>query len=409
MSLPSLSLRQAFSSLQYRNFKLWFFGQLASLIGTWMQMTALGFLMYELTHSAVYLGYLGFTNGIPTLLFTLAGGVISDRIEKRSVLMVTQSAMMALAVLLTALTYFRNIQAWHILLISLGNGIANAFDAPARQAIVRELVPEEDLTNALALNATMFNSAVVLGPAVGGMLYAAFGAATCFGINALSFLAVLVALTMMSLPKKQQKFQHISAFHDVKEGLIYIVNHRIIRTLLFVIAVSNIVGMGYLTLLPAWAVNVLGGNSVTLGFLQAARGFGAFMGAFMIASLGRFQFKGKLLVVGLFLYPFFLFLFGGIHWLPLALLMLVGTGWGFMVMLNMANALIQTHVDDTFRGRVMSVYSIALMGMMPLGSLLFGFFAEVTSEPSTVLAASALGLLFATFVTFRFPHLRRLL
>ncbi len=408
MSLPSLSIRQGFTSLKHRNFKLWFVGQLASLIGTWMQMTAIGFLMYELTRSAAYLGYIGFASGLPTLLFTLAGGVLSDRYDKRKVLIATQIAMMLLAALLTVITFFGVVQSWQLLIIAFLNGVANAFDAPARQSFVRELVPSEDLTNAIALNATMFNGAMAIGPAVAGFVYATIGPAACFLINTLSFVAVLVALLAMSFQHNQITQESVSALHDIKEGLRYISQHKIIRTLLFIVAFSNIIGMGYVTLLPAWAVTVLDGDSVTLGFLQSSRGFGSVLGAFMIASLGRFQFKGKLLAVGLFAYPFFLFLFASVRWLPLSLFTLICTGWGFMVLLNLSNALIQTHVDDLFRGRVMSVYSMALMGMIPLGSLLFGSVAEITNESLTVISGAGIAILFAFCVVIVFPFIKKL-
>ncbi|MFZ1977467.1 MAG: MFS transporter, partial [Bacteroidota bacterium] len=187
------SFNTAFTSLRHRNYRLWFTGQLSSLIGTWMQTTAIGFLVFQLTHSSAYLGYVGFAAGVPALLLTLFGGVASDRMPRRTLLLITQNSMMALAFILSFLTFFHIVQAWHLLVIAFCGGIANAFDAPARQSFVRELVPAEDITNAIALNATMFNSALAVGPAVAGITYAAFGPGICFMINGISFLAVIMA------------------------------------------------------------------------------------------------------------------------------------------------------------------------------------------------------------------------
>lgn len=408
MNLPKPSIRKSFSSLQYPNFKLWFLGQLASLIGTWMQTTAIGFLSYDLTRSPAFLGSLGFANGAPTLFFALYGGVVSDRFNKRNILLATQFSMMCIAIILTALIYTQSIRAWMLLALSFLNGIANAFDAPARQSFIRELVPKEDLPNALALNAMMFNGALAVGPAVGGFLYALYGPALCFGINALSFIAVIVALLFMELDSKQMTQTNLSAFSEIKTGIRYIGNHTTIRTLLLIVAVTNIFGAGYVTLFPAWAVEVLHGDSTTLGFLQASRGLGAALGALMIASFGRFQFKGRLLTLGLFLYPIFLCLFSLTSSHILSSVLLIFTGWWFIVVLNMSNTLIQTHVEDGFRGRVMSVYSLALLGMVPIGSLIFGTIAELFKEQLTLFSGSLIALLFAFTIFFTIPSLRTL-
>jgi len=404
------SLQQGFSSLKFRNFRLWFSGQLASLVGTWMQTTAMGFLMYELTHSPAYLGFVGFANGIPALLFALFGGVTSDRFERRKVLMVTQISMMCIAGFLTVITFTGKVQPWHLIVIAFVNGIANAFDAPARQAFVHELVPPEFLTNAIALNSTMFNSAVALGPTIAGIVYAAFGPVICFGINTISFLAILFSLMLMNLPKKQRDRAVESSFRaEIKEGLIYILHHRVIRTLLLTVAISNILGMGYQAMLPAWAVSVLHGNSITAGILQSARGIGSVLGALTIAMIGRTYKKGKILNVASFIYPAFLLLFAGIHWLPCSIFALLGAGLGIMMLINTANALIQTHVENSLRGRIMSVYSMAMTGMIPLGSLTYGTLAEYSTVPFAIFIGAIISLLFAVWFTFRFSFIRKLL
>jgi MFS family permease len=402
------TLRQAFASFKYRNYRLWFVGQLASLVGTWMQMTAEGFLVFELTRSPAYLGYVGFASGIPAWLFTLYGGVVSDRMPRRKLLIITQASMMILAFILAALTLVGWIQPWHIVLLAFLLGIANAFDAPARQSFVLEMVEREDLTNAIALNSTMFNSATVVGPAIAGVTYALVGPAWCFTINGVSFIAVIAALLAMRIRPQPPRAHATTAVEDLKEGLRYVVAHPTIRLLIGVAAVVSVFGMGYTTLLPAWAVSILGGDSMTNGFLQSARGVGSLLGALMIASLGRFRFKGRLLTLGSLVFPVLLAIFAVVRWLPLALLVLVGVGWGFMILFNMANALVQTHVSDELRGRVMSIYTLGFFGMMPVGALLAGAMAEITSEPITVVLGALVTLGFAVWLWVRVPQLRAL-
>ena len=402
------SLRQTFASLKYRNFRLWFTGQLASLIGTWMQMTAQGFLIYQLTHSPAYLGYVGFAAGIPTWLFTLYGGVISDRMSRRKLMLITQTAMMILAFILAALTFANVVQPWHIIVLAFLLGVSNAFDAPARQSFVLEMVPREDMTNAIALNSTMFNSATAVGPAVAGVTYALLGPAWCFAINGLSFIAVIIALLMMDIAPQATRARATSAMDDLKEGLRYAASHSTIRMLIVMVAVTSLFGLGFATLFPAWSVTILGGGPATNGYLQSARGIGSLISALMIASLGRFKFKGKLLMLGSFVFPILLLGFAVARWLPLSLLMLVGVGWGFMILLNMANALVQTLVPDELRGRVMSVYTLGFFGMMPVGALMAGAVAELTSEPITVVLGALITLGFAAWLWLRVPQLRAL-
>ena len=401
-------LQQAFTSLKYRNYRLWFMGQLASLVGTWMQTTAQGFLVFQLTHSPAYLGYVGFAAGIPTWLFTLYGGVASDRMSRRKLLIITQTSMMCLAFVLAALTFANIVQAWHIVCLAFLLGIANAFDAPARQSFVLELVEREELTNAIALNAAMFNSATAVGPAVAGVTYALFGPAWCFTLNGISFLAVIIALSMMHIKLQPARARLTSVLGDVREGLDYVANHPRIRALILLAAMTSLFGMGCFTLFPAWAVTVLHGDSTTNGFLQSARGVGAVLGALMLAALSRFRFKGKLLTVGSFVFPLLLLVFAAARWVPLSLLALVGVGWGYVMMLNTANALVQTAVSDELRGRVMGLYTLGFLGVMPIGSLLAGGVAEVTSEPLAVVLSALIMFGFAAWLWLRVPRLRAL-
>jgi MFS family permease len=293
-------------------------------------------------------------------------------------------------------------------LLALGLGIANAFDVPARQAFVVEMVEREDLTNAIALNSSMFNLATVVGPAVAGLAYAIFGPAWCFTINGITFIAVITALLMMRLKPFTTQRRPTAALDDLKEGLRYVASHVAIRTLVATAAVISLFGLAFMTLMPAWATTVLGGDATTNGWLLGARGFGALTGALMIAALGRFNAKGKLLTIGSFVFPALILIFAATRWLPWALLTLVGAGWGFMVLFNMANTLIQILVPDELRGRVVSIYTLGFFGLMPLGALLAGWAAELIGEPSTVGLGALISLGFAGWLWLRVPQLRAL-
>lgn len=402
------SLQRTFLSLRYPNYRLWFIGQTASLVGTWMQSTALGFLVFQLTNSPAYLGLVGFAAGAPTWIFTLYGGVISDRMSRRTLLLITQTAMMILAFLLAALTFSNLIQPWQIVVLAFGLGVAQAFDAPARQAFVVELVDREDLGNAIALNSTMFNLATATGPAVAGIAYALIGPAWCFTINGLSFIAVIVALALMKLAPQPRSQTRRNALVDLKEAWRYTMAHTTIRMFVLIIAMGSLFTIGFTTLLPAWAVDVLGGNAATNGFLQSARGIGALIGALTIASLGRINYKGKVLTTGLLLYPVALLVWATVTWLPLSLLLLVVVGFSWMLIANMNNVLLQSHVEDQLRGRVMGIYTLAFFGLMPIGSLLSGALAEWAGAPVSVAIGAAIMLIFAVWIWFRMPSIRSL-
>jgi MFS family permease len=406
--LFSLDFKQTFAALKHRNYRLWFLGQLVSLVGTWMQTTAQGYLVFQLTHSPAYLGYVGFAAGVPSWLFMLYGGVIADRLPRRKLLLITQVSMMILAFILANLTFLAWVQPWHIVLLALGLGVANAFDVPARQAFVVEMVGREDLTNAIALNSSMFNLATIVGPAVAGLAYAFLGPAWCFIINGVSFIAVITALLLMRLNAVPVRRRPTAALDDLKEGLRYVGSHLIIRTLVSTAAVISLFGLAFMTLMPAWATTVLGGDATTNGWLLGARGVGALSGAVMIAALGRFEGKGKLLTIGSLIFPLLLLFFSSVRWLPLSLLALAGTGWGFMVLFNLANTLIQTLVPDELRGRVVSIYTLGFFGLMPLGALLAGWAAEWVGEPNTIALSALISLGFALWLWLRVPQLRAL-
>jgi len=406
--LPRPSVRQTFAALRYRNYRLWFTGQLVSLFGTWMQATAQGYLVFQLTGSPAYLGYVGFAAGVPAWLFTLYGGVIADRMPRRTLLLLTQTAMMLLAFVLAGLVFAGLVQPWQIITLAFLLGIANAFDGPARLAFVVELVDREDLTNAIALNATMFNMATATGPALAGLTYALVGPAWCFLLNGLSFLAVIAALLRMRLPPPKPATKRGSTWAALGEGVRYIAGSPAIRTLIGLVGITSMFGISFATLFPAWAVDILGGDATTNGLLQSARGLGALLGALMLASLGRFHFKGKLLTIGTFAFPALLLLFTFVRSLPVALLVLVGTGIAVILIMNIANALVQGLVPDALRGRVMSVYSMIFFGCMPLGALWIGAVAEYASAPTAMVTGALISLACAALLFVFAPGLRRL-
>ncbi len=403
-----MSWKQTFAALRYRNYKLWFWGQMTSLFGSWMQITAQGFLIYQLTGSPVQLGLLGFANGVPTWFFMLYAGVVADRVPRRRLLVITQTIMMILAFTLAALAFLGAVRPWHILILAFGMGIANAFDAPARQAFVLEMVEPADLTNAIALNGAMFNTATAVGPAVAGVTYALFGPAWCFVINGLSFIAVIAALTSMRLKPFVPRDRVASVARDLREGVRFVLTHATIRALIATIGVVTTFGLAFATLVPAWAVRILGGNATTNGLLQSARGAGALLGALLIASLGRFEFRGRLLTLGTFAFPGLLIVFSLIHWLPLSLVTLFGVGIAQIFIFNLCNSLVQTQVPEGLRGRVMGIYSMVFFGVFPLGALWIGAVAERVSEPAAVLIGSSITLSYALLVWFFIPDIRRL-
>jgi MFS family permease len=397
---------KTFAALRHRNYRLWFRGQMVSLFGTWMQLTAQGFLMFQLTHSPAYLGYVGFANGIPSWLLTLYGGVVADRVPRRTLLLVTQTFMMLPAFVLAALTFLGAVRPWHIIALSFLLGVANAFDAPARQAFVRELVDLPDLTNAIALNAVMFNSAVAVGPAVAGVAYATLGPAWCFTLNGISFLAVIWALSLMRIARLDSPAVHAPALAGLKEGILYAVRQPIIRTLIGVVAATSLFGISVNTLTPAWAVAVLHGDARTNGWLLSARGIGGLAGGVSIAMLDRFDIRGSLLTTGSFALPVLLLLFALTRSLPGALAVYLASGAAFILVQNLANALLQTTVPDHLRGRVMGVFMMTFFGFMPLGSLGIGLSAHALGAPLAVALNAVLLFGVAVLIYVRIPSLR---
>jgi MFS family permease len=400
--------QKTFAALKHKNYRLWFWGQMVSLFGTWMQTTAQGFLVYQVTHSSAYLGYVGFAYGVPSWFFMMYAGVVADRVSRRKVLIITQSIMMILAFILAALVFTHTVRAWHILVLAFGLGLANSFDAPTRQAFVSELVDREDLTNAVALNATMFNTALIVGPAIAGIVYAAFGPGWCFTLNGISFIAVIIALAVMRFLPVKETSQRSSTLSALTEGINYVRHQPTIRALIGLVATASIFGMSLGTLLPAWSVKILHGNAATNGLLFSARGVGSLFGALTIATLGRSHVRGKFITFGSFCFPVFISFFALTYWLPLSLLFMVFVGMAMIFVVNFSNATIQSIVPDSLRGRVMGVYTTVFMGSMPLGALLLGTIAEHAGEAEAALLSAGVALVIACLVWIYIPKVRAL-
>ncbi len=399
---------RTFLALKHPNYRLWIKGQLTSLFGTWMQSTALGFLVFELTKSPEFLGYVGFAAGVPTWLFMLWAGVVADRVSRRRLMIITQSVEMLLAFLSAALVFTGAIRPWQIILLAFGFGTANAFDAPARQAIVQDLVPMEDMTNAIALNSAMFNTSAAIGPAIGGLTYALVGPGWCFFINGMSFLAIILALTKMKLPVFVARPRSSSLAAELKEGLGYALRQPVIRTIMALIFVISMFGFAFTNLIPAWAVNILHGDARTSGLLTSSRGLGSVAAALFIASLGRFRFRGKLLTFGSVAFPVLMIGFAFIRHPLLSYLFLFAAGFAIISVFNMSNAIVQSLAPDHLRGRLMSIYSLTFFGSMPIGALLLGAVAERLGEPPAVVINCLIALTFSGLVFVFVPRLRSL-
>jgi predicted MFS family arabinose efflux permease len=373
-----------------------------------MQITAQGYLVYDLTHSPAYLGYVGFASGIPIFILTLYGGVIADRVPRRALLIVTQAYMMLLAAILATLVFTDLIQPWHIILLAFMSGIGNSFDAPARQSFVVELVGHDDLPNAIALNASMFTTANAVGPAVAGITYAIFGPAWCFTINGISFLAVILALALMRIKPIVYDTVRKSAIYAMSEALHFVRNKPAVILLLTTVCVVGMFGMSLMSLMPVWAVDVLKGDVRTNGWLLSARGVGALIGALTVAAFSARTVRGRLWTTGSILLPLLMLIFSFMRIVPVSLASLMLVGWAFMTVINTSNALVQLRVTDALRGRVMGLYTLLFMGSMPLGTLILGWLAEQVSAPFAVWVASGILAFYFLIIWFRFPEARKL-
>ncbi len=406
-------LRLVLRALRYRNYRLFFAGQGISLIGTWMQRLAMSWLIYRLTGSPFLLGFVGFMSTIPTFLVWPFAGVLLDRWSKHRVIVITQVLAMLQALVLAGLLLggllTESNAAWIVIALSVFLGVVGAFDMPARQSFIVEMVEDRnDLGNAIALNSSLFNGARLIGPPVAGVLVAAVGEGWCFLLNGVSYLAVIAALLLMRVPQRLRAKPPRHVLHELAEGVRYAFGFPPIRSLLLLIAFNSLVAMPYAVLMPVFSKDIFHGDAQLLGMLMAAAGVGALGGAAYLASRRGVLGLGRLIAVATCVFGLGLVGFSQTtnRWVALPLLALVG--WGMMVQMASSNTVLQTLVDDDKRGRVMSFYAMTFAGMAPFGSLAAGALGNALGAPRTVLISGLAGLLAAAVFAWYLPHLQRL-
>jgi len=390
---PALDLSHAWRALRHRNFRLFFSGQTISLIGTWMTRVATSWLVYRLTKSSLMLGTVGFVGQIPTFLLAPLAGVIVDRINRHKVLVWTQTIAMLQSLTMAVLTLTHHINIGQVLALSMLQGVVNAFDMPARQSFMVEMVEEPaDLSNAIAINSSMVNLARLVGPALAGILIAATNEGWCFAIDGVSYIAVIISLLMMHVKPSVLAKKSTSMLHQLREGWDYVVNFSPVRTILLLFAVLSLMGFPFMVLMPVFAAQVLHGGPHTLGFLMGAVGVGSLASALSLVLRRSVRGLTGVLPMAAGLFGSGLILFGLSHTLWFSILMMLVTGFGMMQGTTASNTIIQTLVDGKMRGRVMSFYMMAFVGMAPFGSLLAGALAHAFGAQRTVIFSGVLCL-----------------
>lgn len=402
-------LKRVLRALRHRNYRLFFGGQSISLIGTWLTRIATSWLVYRLTKSALLLGVVGFAGQIPTFLLAPFAGVLVDRWNRHRILVVTQILSMLQSLLLALLALTDVIAVWQIIILSIVQGIINAFDTPARQSFVVKMVEKkEDLANAIALNSSMVNAARLLGPSIAGILIAAVGEGLCFLLDGISYLAVIASLLAMRLAPKKMETPRYHVLQGLREGVKYAFGFAPIRSVLFLLALISLMGMPYTVLMPIFATDILHGGAHALGFLMATSGMGALVGAVFLAARKNVRGLGKLMSRTAALFGFGLIVFSLSRLYGLSLFILFIIGFGMMVQIAASNTILQTIVDDDKRGRVMSFYAMSFLGMTPFGSLLGGGLASKIGAPMTIMIGGIACVLGAMLFARKLPALREM-
>jgi MFS family permease len=397
-----------FRALRSRNYRLFFAGQSISVIGTWMTRLATSWLVYRLTDSAFLLGLVAFCEQIPSLVLSPFAGVWVDRWNRHRTLVAAQTGMMLQSFSLAALTLTGTVNIHWIIVLSVIQGVLQAFETPARQAFVIQMVEDRaDLSNAIALNSSIFNMGRLVGPAIAGAVITAVGEGWCYFIDGASYLAVIAGLLIMTLRPQEMRSVRREVLHELSEGWSYIVSHAAIKYILLMLALVAMVGMPFSTLLPIMAGRVLGGGAHTLGFLTAATGVGAFTCAVLLALRKSVIGLGKWLAIASAMLGGSLVIFGMSRMLWLSLIMMFGAGFGMMQQIVTSNTILQTIVADDKRGRVMSFYAVAVFGFTPIGSLLSGTLAARFGAPETMMLQGALCLMAAGWFWGRLPEVRK--
>jgi len=400
-------LTQLFTALSSRNYRLFFAGQIISLIGTWMTQTASLWLVYNLSHSAFNLGVIGFASTVPIFFLAPFAGVLVDRVNRHRLLVITQVMAMLQSFALAAFALTGTITVTHLVVLSLVQGLINAVDMPVRQAVVVEFVERrEHLGNAIALNSSMFNLARLIGPALAGFVIAGVGPGYCYVVDGVSYLAVIIALLAMRLAKRPARPVQHHPWVDMKRGFQYAYNFAPIRALILLVAAISAIGFSYSVLTPIYAKDVFHGTARTLGYLMSASGIGALTAAIYLGTRTTIHGLGNVIAFGGAVMGCGLIGFALSHWLALSLVCLMFAGLGGVLLMASSNTLVQTLVDDDKRGRVMSIFSMGFTGTMPVGNLLVGFLAHKIGTLITLIACGALCILIAGIFFRAIPNLR---
>ncbi|HEY8347380.1 MAG TPA: MFS transporter [Symbiobacteriaceae bacterium] len=387
-----------FRVMRHRNFALFWFGFLVSNAGAWIQSVAQGWLVYDISDSAVWLGAIGFVRAFPLMLLAPVGGTVADRFSKRKILYTTQTVMMCVALALGTLTALGVIEVWHVLLLSALSATAQAFDQPTRQSLIPRLVSKEDLHAAISLNAIAFNGAAVFGPSLTGVLVPLVGLAGCFFINAATFLAVFVALALMEWSEHPQSVRSQSLLADLIEGMRHVATNPVILALISMAGVTSFFARPYQQFIPVFARDVMGGDVGLAGLMQSAPSLGTILFMLAVASMGDIQWKGKLLLGSGFGFLTALVLFAWCRSPILGLLLLVIVGGFNMTWQTTVNTLLQTNVKDEMRGRVMASYTVTALAMMPLGQGPMGFTMEHLGPQWSLTLGAAVSLLWMVYM-----------
>jgi MFS family permease len=406
--MMKIDFKLIFRALTHRNYRLFFSGQIISLTGTWMQQVAVGWLVYRMTNSPFLLGIVGFIGQIPTFLFTPFAGVIADRHNRRSMLLITQTLSMCQALIFALLILTKHIQVWQIIVLSAVLGVINSFDIPIRQAFTVEMIENrEDLGNAIALNSSMVNAARLIGPSIAGLLIASVGEGICFLLNAISYLAVIASLILMKIAPKKIHASAKHIFYELKEGFRYAFNFSPIRSILLLLGLISLVGVPYQVLMPVFARDIFHGGPAALGFLVGMSGVGALAGAIYLAARRTVLGLGRIIALSSGLFGVGIIAFSFSQVLGISMLLLLACGFGMMVQMASCNTILQTIVEEDKRGRIMSFYTMSFMGMTPFGSLLAGSLASKIGAPHTLLIGGAGCIIGAVLFAAKLPSLRK--
>ncbi|MBW3552282.1 MAG: MFS transporter [Gemmatimonadetes bacterium] len=395
-------------SLRARNFRLYFAGQGISLVGTWMQRVAMAWLVYRLTGSALMLGVVGFAGRIPTLLLAPFAGVAADRWDRRRILYLTQSLSMVQALVLAALVLTGIVHVWQVVALATLLGVLDAFDIPARQSFFIRLIDDpDDLGNAIALNSSAFNIARLIGPAVAGALIATVGEGWVFALNGLTYFSMLAALLLMRIAPAEPVERTDGVLRNLREGVAFAWNFPAVRAVLLLIMTSSFFAVPFVILMPIFATEVLGGGAGTLGILMTAQGIGALAGALFLAAREKATGLGPLIGSAAFAFGAGLIGFGASGWLWVSIPLLALAGFGLMVQSAASNTFLQTIAGDALRGRIMSLYTMAFIGTLPLGSLYAGWAADLIGAQTTVVVGGVIAVAASAVFRRKLPRLRR--